>query len=61
MMLRFSTGLVLGLILGSAAASLAAVIGGNDGYLTGWTVTKDGEELCSDPYISFGTQEIECD
>ncbi|HWM47592.1 MAG TPA: hypothetical protein VNR11_11855 [Xanthobacteraceae bacterium] len=59
-MFRFSIGLVVGLILGTAATSIAAVVAGNDGYLTDWTITKDGEELCSDPFVWTGTMEIEC-
>jgi len=59
-MFRFSIGLVVGLILGTAATSIAAVVAGKDGYLVGWTITKDGEELCSDPFVWTGTMEIEC-
>ena len=60
-MFRLCVGLAIGLILGTMATSMAAGIAGNNGYLLGWTVTKDGEELCSDPYIWVGTREIECD
>jgi hypothetical protein len=31
-----------------------------EGYLTG-SVNKDGEEVCSDPYVRPDTKEIECD
>ena len=39
----------------------AAQVVGTNGYLTGWSVTKDGDEVCSDPYIWTSTREIECD
>lgn len=51
-------GLVIGLILGGSAAYAAGVYG--DGYLFGWTVTKDGEEVCDAPFIWSVTKEIEC-
>lgn len=34
---------------------------GSNGWLMGWTVTKDGEEICDSPYVWIGTKEIECD
>ncbi len=59
-MRKFLAGLVLGLILGSSIAAFAAGIFGS-GELTGWSVTKDGEEVCSDPGIDENAKEIECD
>ena len=59
-MTRFSIGFALGLLLGTATAAAAAVIGGS-GYLMGWDVTLQGHTLCSDPYVWSGTREIECD
>jgi hypothetical protein len=59
-MAKFIAGMLLGLFLGGSATALAAGVFG-DGYLSGWSVTKDGEEVCSDPSVSTGTKEIECD
>jgi hypothetical protein len=59
-MSRFFAGVVLGLILGSSVAAFAAGVFGS-GPLTGWTVTKDGEEVCSDPDVNESSKEIECD
>jgi hypothetical protein len=60
-MWRFGLGLILGLFLGAATASVAAILAGDDGYLLDWTVTRDGEEICSAPFVWISTQEIECD
>jgi len=59
-MARFLSGVALGIFIGIAASSYAAGIFGS-GTLTGWTVTKDGEEVCSDPEVDTEAQEIECD
>ena len=59
-MTRFLCGLVTGAVLGIALSASAAGVFG-DGYLTGWTVTHDGEEVCTDPSVSRATREIECD
>jgi hypothetical protein len=48
-------------VLGSAIAALAAQVVGSNGYLNGWDVTRDGETICSDPYVYVGSREIECD
>ena len=53
-------GLIAGLIMGSSVAAIAARVLG-DGYLTGWSVTKDGEEVCTDPHVDPANKEIECD
>jgi hypothetical protein len=51
--------LVLGIVLGSSAVAFAAGVFGS-GTLNGWTVTKDGEEVCSDPDVDTNSKEIEC-
>jgi hypothetical protein len=59
-MKRFIAGVMLGIFIGLAATSYAAGVFGS-GTLTGWTVVKDGEEVCSDPEVDAGAKEIECD
>jgi hypothetical protein len=53
-MLAASSGFVLGRGYGPS------VVGG-PGYLSGWTVSVNGREICDDPYIWDSTHEIECD
>lgn len=60
-MRRFVTGLTLGVFLGAATTALAAQVVGSSGYLMGWEVKVNGEEVCDDPYVWPGTKEIECD
>lgn len=68
-MRRGTLGFILGLLLGLAATAgasrtvtpeegMAHITG--DGYLMGWTVTIEGEEICSDPYVWKATREIDC-
>jgi len=57
----FAIGLILGLILGCAATACAAALVGANGYLHGWSVTKEGEEVCTDPYVRVGENKIECE
>jgi len=68
LLLALALGYVLGSVQPTARASLrphvhmhAAKVVGSDGYLMGWDVTKDGETICSDPFVWTGTQELECD
>ena len=58
-MSRFVAGLVVGLFLGACASAYAAGCFGN-GTAHGWTVTKDGDEVCSDPDIDNDAKEIQC-
>jgi hypothetical protein len=59
-MRKFASGLLLGLLLGGSTAAWAAGVFGS-GSLSGWTVTKEGEKVCSDPGINIASKEIECD
>lgn len=59
-MRKFAAGLLVGLVLGSSMAAWSAGVFGT-GPLMGWTVTKDGEEVCSDPSVDVNSKEIECD
>lgn len=59
-MRKFAAGLVFGLIIGSSVGAFAAGVFGS-GTLSGWTVMKDGEEVCSDPSVDTAGQQIECD
>jgi hypothetical protein len=59
-MRKFMAGLILGLLIGASATAFAAGIFG-EGVLSGWSVTKDGEEVCSDPTVDTASKEIECD
>lgn len=61
-MTRFLAGVVLGLLLGSAATALAARLVGNDGYLLGWTVIdRHDRKICDEPFVWTGTRELQCD
>jgi hypothetical protein len=59
-MAKFIGGVVLGLVLGMSATGWAAGVFGS-GTLSGWSVTKDGEEVCSDPDVDTSSKEIECE
>jgi hypothetical protein len=59
-MLKFIAELTLGIFLSLTASAWAAGVFGS-GTLSGWSVTKDGEEVCSDPSVDIGSKEIECD
>lgn len=58
---RFLLGVFVGLAIGVTATASAAVIAGDSGYVLGWSVMKDGSEICSDPFVWTVTREIECD
>jgi hypothetical protein len=51
-MAKFSTGMLPGIALGLTAEAWAAGVYGSR-TLLGWTVTKDGEEVCSDPLVNI--------
>lgn len=60
-MKKFSVGFITGLLIGGAVPVAAATVVGGTGYLFGWTVTKDGDEICDAPFIWTATREIDCD
>jgi hypothetical protein len=60
-MRKYLTGFVVGLVMGTVVPAAAATIVGGTGYLSGWTVTKDGDEVCYMPYVWTAIREIECD
>ena len=60
-MKKFVAGFIAGLTTALTISAFAAKMVGSNGYLMGWEITKDGEEICSDPYVWTATREIECD
>jgi hypothetical protein len=59
-MWRFAAGVVVGLSVGAAAAAVVPKVEGQ-GVLTGWRVTKDGEDVCFGPYVTPKQREIVCE
>jgi hypothetical protein len=57
---KFIVGLIIGLTIGMTATAWAAGCFGS-GDAEGWTVTKDGDEVCTDPSIDSKSKEIECE
>ena len=51
---------MLGLVLGSAVAALAAEVLGA-GTLEGWLVIRDGRQVCRDPEVDNRAKILECD
>ena len=60
-MRRFLFGLACGLTIGTVGTATAAHLVGDNGYLVGWTVTKEGDEICDMPFVWTATKEIDCD
>lgn len=60
-MKNFSFGVAIGLLIGAAVPAAAAAMVGSTGYLSGWTVTKNGDEVCYMPYVWVYSREIACD
>ena len=58
-MRHFLLGLAFGVVLAGSVAAIAAEIVGV-GALSGWTVTQDGEEVCTDPVINGVAHTIQC-
>lgn len=59
--LNFVVGFVIGVGVAVAAPAAAATLVGYSGYLSGWTVTYKGNEICYMPYVWTSSKEIECD
>lgn len=58
-MVRLFAGIVIGFVIGLSASGFAATCAGY-GDLDGWTVSVNGEEICSDPSIDIADKSIEC-
>jgi hypothetical protein len=58
-MLRFVSGVVFGCLLSIVGSAFAAGVVGS-GTLDGWTVTKEGQAVCSDPEVDTVRKEIQC-
>lgn len=58
---KFSVGFLVGLMFGAVVPASASALIEGSGYLSGWTVTKNGREICYMPYVWRGIKEIECD
>jgi len=58
-MWRFAAGIIIGLSVGAAAAVSPKLEG--QGVLSGWHVTKDGEDVCIGPYVVPKRREIACE
>jgi len=59
-MKKFIAGFFAGIAMTVAVSAFAAKMVGSEGFLMGWEVTKDGEEICSDPYVWASIREIDC-
>lgn len=55
-MRKFILGAMVGLTIGVSISAAYA-----NGWMYGWTVEKDGEIVCTGPYIWQATKTIECD
>jgi hypothetical protein len=58
-MRQLALGLILGIAIGASITAFAAGLYG-DGVLAGWSVIKDGQQVCTDPTVSTDVKEIEC-
>ncbi len=60
-MKKFAFGFLAGITLGATVPVAASAFVNGSGYLSGWSVTKNGHEICYMPYVWSSTREIECD
>lgn len=59
-MRKFLAGIATGIMLTAATTATAAQIVGKSNFLLGYTVTVDGEEVCTSPWVWTFTKQIEC-
>jgi len=59
-MRKFILGFIGGMAVATVTPAAAAALVGDTGYLFGWTVTVNGNEVCDSPYVWTFSREIEC-
>ena len=59
-MKHFVLGFISGVMVTVSLPVAAATLVGGSGYLSGWSVTIRGREVCDTPYVWASIKEIEC-